>query len=464
MEGINSFDELSKAKGLKIAHANVRSIVNKVDQLRLLLTDSKIDILTISESWLKPHIPTDVVKIQGFSAHRLDRQARGKGLKRGGGLITYINNKHSSAHEPLTELNENIEAQWSLLHRANCKNVVVCNVYRPPAGDLVKAMSYLDDCLKTINLSRIHLFLLGAMNVNFKNKSSPAFTFFAQSNGLGQYIKNSTRNTDKTNSLLDIAFSNSNFVERSGTLEHYISDHQPIFVIHKKGRDKRDSVKFTGRSYRNYDKNKFRAQLLEEDWSDFNKIGDPEKVWGYIVNKITPILDDMCPVRTFHIKNYKPDWMTNELIEQIKDRDYFFKQAKKTGDEDYWNIAKYLRNVTNSNIRRAKREFVLDELNNGNDAKKFWKTIREVVPSSKTSSKQDIMLKNKGEKVERGKVAPFINDFFINIGKSPKIPKVPDTPKVTRPTGTLTVYSPQDNWVPLMLSMHQLFSPCCGVF
>ena len=51
--------------------------------------------------------------------------------------------------------------------------------------------------------------------------------------------------------------------------------------------------------------------------------------------------------------------MTGDLIEQIKDRDYLYKKAKKTGDADSWNIAKYLRNLTNSNIRLAKRDFVL---------------------------------------------------------------------------------------------------------
>ena len=132
---------------------------------------------------------------------------------------------------------------------------------------------------------------------------------------------------------------------------------------------------------------------------------------------ITSILDSMCPIRTFHIRNYRPDWMSGELIEQIKDRDYFYKQAKKTGDEDLWNIAKYLRNLTNTNIRCAKREFVLSELKkNENDAKKFWKVIRSVIPANKSESNNDIMLMNGTQKLGRSEVAHFINDYFINVG------------------------------------------------
>ena len=130
-------------------------------------------------------------------------------------------------------------------------------------------------------------------------------------------------------------------------------------------------------------------------------------------------VNHMCPLRSFSTKNYRPDWMTNELIEQIKDRDYFYRKAKKTGSEDDWNIAKHLRNVTNSNIRGAKKEFILEKLkHNENNAKKFWKVIREIIPAEKSSSRRDILLKASGKKIEKSEVAHFINDYFINVGKS----------------------------------------------
>ena len=83
MEGIENFADLSNAKGFKIVHLNVCSIVKKIDQLRLLLADSKIDILTVSETWMRPHIHTELVDIQGCSASRLDRSIPGKENKKG---------------------------------------------------------------------------------------------------------------------------------------------------------------------------------------------------------------------------------------------------------------------------------------------------------------------------------------------------------------------------------------------
>ena len=420
---LKNFNDLNRAKGFKVVHLNVLSIVKKIDQIRLLLQGSTIDVLTISETWLRPHLHSNLVNIEGFTVYRLDRGSSCKGKKRGGGLLTYVNDKHSSECESLSELdksNESIEAQWVYIHRPHCKNVVVCNVYRPPNGDLGKSIAYLDDCLRSVNLGKTDLFLLGDFNVNYKNKASPNYKklhFFVQSNSLSQLIDTPTRNTDKTKSLIDLVITNSKFVSLSGTLDHFISDHQPIYIIHKKGRDSRQSVKFKGRSYRDFDRNTFGEHLLEGDWGEYFSIEDPDIALEFILDRITKLLDDMCPMRSFHIKNYRPEWMTQELIEQIKDRDYFYKKAKTKNDEDAWNIAKHLRNVMNSNVRQAKREFILSELKeNENNSKKFWKVIQEVVPSGKKGSKQDIRLRSNGMEIGKEKVAHFINDYFINVG------------------------------------------------
>ena len=451
MADLSSMHELSNLKGFKMVHLNVRSLLKKMDQIRLLTEGAGVDVITISETWLKSHLNSALVSMNGYQAFRQDRGSKNKSNKRGGGLISYVKIKHASSCEPLEELDtvsEHIEAQWLYFHRQHCKDMVLCNIYRPPNGDLKKAIDYLDICLKTLNLSKINLFLLGDYNINYKNKGSPnykKFNFFVQANGLSQHIKATTRNNDKTKSLLDLAISNSKFISRAGTLDHFISDHQPIYIVHKKGRDLRETVEFKGRSYRNFDSKSFKERLLEIDWGDLYNMSDPENAWKFILKNITSVLDTICPVRTFKIKNYRPDWMTKELIEQIKDRDYFYKKAKSQGDEDAWNIAKYLRNLTNVNIRQAKRDFILEELNTHNDdPKKFWKVIHKVVPTKGLTQKSDILLKDDGVKVTKGKVAQFINDYFINVGNF----QIPDPADRLTPDQASTQDDPAEHSFP----------------
>ena len=426
MNPITTIEALSAAKGLKFVHLNIRSVVKKIDQIRTMVPNNTLDVFTLSETWLRKYMSTQIVHLNGYKLFRMDREAKAKNgkVKRGGGLITYVNEKHASNTELLDNLcvsNEHVEAQWILIHRPQSRNICVCNLYRPPNSNLVKTISYLEKCIQSLNLSKTEVILLGDLNVNYVNKSSPSykkFNFFAKSMGLIQHISTTTRNTDKSKSLIDLALTNSKFIQSSGTLNHFISDHQPIYVLHKKERDNRPKAEFRGRSYRNFDKDKFRDKLLKINWAEFYNFTDPTRAWNFLQNQIVAVLDELCPIRSFHIKNYRPDWMTGDLIEQIKDRDYFYKKAKKTGDVDMWNIAKYLRNLTNANIRHAKRDYILHELRqNENNAKKFWKIIQSVVPSKSTNTNKDILLKTGDIKINRDKVATYINDYFINVGK-----------------------------------------------
>ena len=148
-----------------------KSLVKKIDQIRLLVEGSNVDMITISETWLKQHLSNPLVSIDGFRSFRQDRNLRHNRGKRGGGLITYVRDDYASACESIQEMDmssEYIEGQWFYLHRQNCKDIVVCNVYRPPKGDIQKAITYLEDSLKTLNLKKVDLFLLGDLNINYK--------------------------------------------------------------------------------------------------------------------------------------------------------------------------------------------------------------------------------------------------------------------------------------------------------
>ena len=82
------FDELSSVKGFTMVHLNIRSIVKKIDQIKILLQKSSIDIVTFSETWLKSHLHSTPFEIEGHKLLRQDRLPAGKRSKRGGGLLT----------------------------------------------------------------------------------------------------------------------------------------------------------------------------------------------------------------------------------------------------------------------------------------------------------------------------------------------------------------------------------------
>ena len=63
---------------------NVRSLLPKIDNLRILCSVHSPDIICVVESWLDSDITDSEISIQGFSIIRLDR------CRHGGGVLMYV--------------------------------------------------------------------------------------------------------------------------------------------------------------------------------------------------------------------------------------------------------------------------------------------------------------------------------------------------------------------------------------
>ena len=74
-------------RGLAIACLNINSLTAHIDELRVFMRDSKIDILAINESKLDNTINDHEVHIPGYEIVRRDRQINGR---KGGGVCFYL--------------------------------------------------------------------------------------------------------------------------------------------------------------------------------------------------------------------------------------------------------------------------------------------------------------------------------------------------------------------------------------
>ena len=126
----------------------------------------------------------------------------------------------------------------------------------------------------------------------------------------------------------------------------------------------------------------------------------------------------MCPLKVFKIKKYKEIWVSDEMLEMIIEKDAALRKAKRTKNDHAWVIARRLRNNCLSKIRKAKSDFIKNEINeNMSDSKKFWKQIKEIIPNSGTFQNKIILNdENTGQLIEENNTADYINDFFTNVG------------------------------------------------
>jgi exonuclease III len=81
--------KIKNLRGLKIASLNINSLLRHIDELRLMLSDSEIDVFAINESKIDNSVNDSEISIPGYDTIRRDCN------RFGGGVVVYIREIHS---------------------------------------------------------------------------------------------------------------------------------------------------------------------------------------------------------------------------------------------------------------------------------------------------------------------------------------------------------------------------------
>ena len=435
--------------GMNIAHLNVASILGarKFEMLRKQIEMSQFHVFCASETWLTKGTPDDMVSLKGFEVARVDRgwrEGESPGEpKKGGGLICYVRegiDMNEFRYSKLNCSNRDLEMQLVSLDMAKMRRMVLINVYRPPQGDYKRACHLISDAIRDANLKdNVEIYLLGDFNINWEDKKSKAtkeLEVTATIWGLSPQIKGSTRlGISKGNvcsSCIDNIFTNSDNIQRAMILDWNISDHLVVAIKRKRVRIKGRKVEFKGRSYRNYVKETLQEDLVNCEWGEFFETRDPAICWDILEEKIRTSLNKMAPMKSYRVTEVREPWVSNEILEEIKDKDRLMRLAKRTKKGDDLIRARLERNRVGKLVDDAKAEFLIEKQEElADDPKKFWRLVKAIVPSSKNRAAKIILTdKRDGKEVElqENEAADHINEFFCGIG--PKLAAGHDEPWV----------------------------------
>ena len=350
-------------------------------------------------------------------------------IKEGGGLVCYTKDSLHASDTECAHLNcsgKDLELQWISLNVTNLRPIVILNVYRPPQGDYKKACKIINDSITSARLRcNTEVFLMGDFNIDLKIKNSPEtreLLFTTGLNGLVPRISDTTRHSCRDGNIRETCihsiFTNSSLIAESKVMDLNISDHLAVYVRRKKTRIKPKKINFTGRSYKNFVKEDFQEALLDLNWDEFYDATDPGECWMFMENAIRTTLNLTCAIRTFRVNEVREPWITNELLEEIRDKDDCLKVARASGREEDLVLARRERNRVGKLTRDARAEFVKEQQREfKRDPKKFWKVISTIVPNNKQQQgKISLVDQNTNEEIEESKVANHINEFFSSIG------------------------------------------------
>ena len=198
--------QLSKcsAKDLKVAHLNICSLRNKIDELRCLQLLCKFEVLAITETHLDETVLDTALNIDGMKLLRLDR----KGRKGGGCALYFAEHLHAIHRKDL--FIEGLEAIW-LQVKTSSTLALFSVIYRPPDDNLF--FERINTPLEKAWLRSENIFLLGDFNCDFSFQGDPdnilhrntiKLRSIFESFNMHNMIQEATRSTILSRTLLDL--------------------------------------------------------------------------------------------------------------------------------------------------------------------------------------------------------------------------------------------------------------------
>lgn len=409
-----------------IAHINCRSLINTFDDLRDYILMQDLDIVGITETWLKPHIISRAVEIPGYTLFRADRDER-----RGGGVAFYVRlGIHcNSLMNNLYALQENSVEQLWIEIKLNNRHIVIGVVYRPPNVHY-SSLSSLDDSLSAFMPLSDEIILLGDLNINMLKPNLPAYNFLndiLQTYNLKQIVTEPTRIANQTSSLIDIIASTKiEHITKTGTVHMpTVSDHLLIYCCVECPVVK-NKVKFIKiRDFKKLDSNLLFEQVVSTNWNAVKSINNIEDQIDYLNQNIIALFDQFAPIKTIKISKPPAPWLTEVIKLMIKLRNNAYskykqslKQSRYTPEQidSKWIYYKQLRNLVTSSVRREKKaymEYTLEKYKS--NSRLWWKTVENVSIYNKKNIR-DIPheLQNPDD----------FNNFFINSIPITQVPNI----------------------------------------
>lgn len=344
--------DFKSLQGLKIIHLNVRSLLPKIDQVRIWVKSTAADVIVISETWLTKSISNNDIHINGFEIYRADRPAKG------GGVAIYVN---SSLHVNLLQA-KSICKQFELLElkieiaKGLHLNVVGC--YRPPSAT-ANALQALKELLCKFNSNET--ILIGDLNWDWLSSNSDDFKTVCDQLNLTQLITSPTRPNIKCPSkstLIDLMLTNAPHKYRpTGVFCNDLSDHCIVATVRNTKMDKKKPRVIVKRDLKHFNEQAFNYDLSRCQWNRIELIPDVESAWSFFYDCFMAIVNKHAPFKKFRIKGRDNPWFTPELANALHERNLAWANARKTGLKHDWDIFRQLRNKSSSQTKKAKSEF-----------------------------------------------------------------------------------------------------------
>lgn len=360
---------------LNICHINAQSIPSHYSDLLNTFTINSLHACLVSESFLKPSLPSSSFSLPGFNLIRNDRIGKGCG-----GVAIYIR----------TELKYKILATSPQTYSGSLEyifievtinptvRVLLGVVYAPPTIDYFSTLELL---LETHSPQYDHVVIMGDFNTCPLRQDIRAKKLINLTSSVNISILdlNTTYHVNDSHSWLDhILTRDKTRITCHGQLAAPgFSHHDLLFASYKISIPRCKPKVIIRRNLAGVCWDKLCSDVANIDWSQlFSSSTIDEKV-VFFNERITGVYNVHAPLHPVRMKRQPAPWITDEIRALMARRDYLYRRNRKAPSEENLTNFKKARNKCNQTIRNAKRRFIFGKISAGTP-NNMWKLLHSL--------------------------------------------------------------------------------------
>ena len=323
--------------GLQIIHLNARSLTShKLDYLKYILCNTKVDVVCITETWFRPELVDGIVEIPNFSCTRLDRR---NGL-RGGGIAFYCKKGIKITTKLQSSSISSVEFFGIELQGQNHRKCLIIAVYNPSRTNNLDTFF---GQLKTISPAYEDIVICADFNINLLRNDLLAERFCDDVTACGLYIVNKypTRFAPNCNpALLDIMMcSNKSQVIHIDQLSiGGVSDHELLFYVHDMDLHCESYGSFSYHDFNAIDIVALFTDCSTVNWNTSWYYGNVNCKIEVLTLQILKVFNAHVPLKTKMFKQSKPPWFQKDVKLAIKIRNNLYCKWKSDPSTSNWEF------------------------------------------------------------------------------------------------------------------------------
>ena len=430
-------------RGINLSHWNAGSafLENKTQEIETLISDYHPHLLGISEANLHKNHCLDNSKIVDYEL--ITCKTLENINLRVSRVVVY---KHTSLVAKIREdlMSDKFSSIWLEVGFPGRTKILVCNLYRDwqylgqvdhnsldISEQMLRWTIFLDQWEKALDTG-MECVVMGDFNLDFLTFYSSDLPCNSQSyrlkplveelfarivpHGVKQCVVEPTRQgrVGQADSGLDHLWTNYPGKMSQIYTKYNGSDHKVIMGTRFAKLVRSTTRYVTKRSFKNFEEAVFLDRIRNTSWWDVYQAEDVNDAVHLLTSKITSILDEMAPVKTFQTSSRYCPWLSEGTKALIKERNQAQKRVSENKTAENLSSYKTARNKVTSSLRYDKNKWQKKKLQSSNqDPGKLWKNILGWL--NWTSSGSPSRLYHAGQIVTSpSRLAEIMNNYFIN--------------------------------------------------